>query len=134
MSGLFAHTELNTSDVPAAKKFYKKLFPEWTMKDESMGPGMKYTMLNVGKKGIGGMQTKQMPEAPSQWVPYVEVADVKKTMAKAELAGATVYLPYMEIMGGHGAIGVFADPTGATIGVWGKVAAAKKPAKKKSKK
>src|SRR4051812_29903375 len=58
-----------------------------------------------------------MPDAPTGWTPYVQVDDVKATMAKATKAGATAMLPYQEI-GEMGAIGVFADPNGAVIGVW----------------
>lgn len=134
MSGKFVHVELNTGDIATAKKFYKKVFGDvWSMKDEEMGPGMTYTMLNAGKLGIGGLTAKMMPEAPTQWLPYVEVENVKKTLAKAEKNGARVVAPYMEIMGGHGAMGIFVDPTGAGLGVWQKVEV-KKPAKKKKSK
>ena len=50
-----------------------------------------------------------MPDAPNAWLPYVEVDDVKKTVAKAAKAGAKVMLDYMPI-GEMGAIGIFADP------------------------
>jgi predicted enzyme related to lactoylglutathione lyase len=126
MPNAFVHIELNTDDVAKAKKFYKGLF-KWKL--GSMGPG--YTGIDVGKGGTGGgMQKKPMPEAPTMWLPYVEVDDVKKTVDKARKLGAKVQVEYMEITD-MGAIGVFTDPSGAPIGVW---AAAKKPAKKKAKK
>jgi predicted enzyme related to lactoylglutathione lyase len=126
MPNAFVHVELNTDDVAKAKKFYKSLF-QW--KFGSMGPG--YTGIEVGKNGTGGgMQKKPMAEAPTAWLPYVEVDDVKKTVAKARKLGANIQLDYMEI-GDMGAIGVFVDPTGAAIGVW---AASKKPAKRAAKK
>lgn len=126
MPNAFVHIELNTDDVTKAKKFYKGLF-KWKL--GAMGPG--YTGIDVGKGTGGGMQKKPMPEAPTQWLPYVEVDDVKKTVAKARKLGATVYVDYMEI-GDMGAIGVFSDPTGASIGVW-EVAKKRKNGKKKSK-
>lgn len=126
MGNPFVHIELNTDDLGVAKKFYKKVF-DWTLKDM---PEVGYTMVDVGKRGAGGgMQKKPMPEAPNNWLPYVEVDDVKKTVAKAEKAGAKVLAPFMEI-GEMGAIAVLADPTGAAFGVW---AQAKKPAKKAKK-
>ncbi|HEY8038957.1 MAG TPA: VOC family protein [Polyangiaceae bacterium] len=125
MGNPFVHIELNTDDVASAKKFYKGLF-KWKL--GAMGPG--YVGIDVGKGTGGGMQKKPMPEAPTMWLPYVEVDDVKKTVAKARKLGATVMVEYMAI-GGMGAIGVFVDPTGAAIGVW---ETAKKPAKKKGKK
>ncbi len=125
MGNPFVHIELNTDDVAAAKKFYKSVF-DWKLQD---GPEMGgYTMIDVGKGVGGGMMKKPMAEAPTSWLAYVEVADVKKTIEKALGAGANVVVPYQEI-GDMGAIGVFIDPTGAGLGVWQK---AKKPAPKKA--
>ena len=134
-TNFFAHLELSTDDVAAARKFYKEIFA-W--KFQQLGPDMgNYVMIDVGQKGQGGGLTpKMMPNQPTGWLPYVEVADVKKTVAKAEKAGAKIILPYQEI-GDMGAVGVFVDPTGGTIGVWAKAApkkAAKKAAPKKAAK
>jgi len=129
MPNPFVHVELNTDDVAKAKQFYKNVFA-WKLEDMPMGPGMTYTMLDAGKGVGGGMQVKPMAQAPTQWLPYVEVADVKATLAKAAAHGAQVVAPYMEI-GEMGAIGVFVDPTGAGLGVW---QVAKKPARKPAKK
>ena len=110
----FAHIELNTSDVAAAKRFYARLF-DWRITDV---PERRYTMLDVGERGAtgGGMQ-KKPNGGPSAWLPYVTVASVKATLAKARKAGAQIVLPYTDI-GEMGAIGVFLDPTGAALGVW----------------
>lgn len=130
MANPFVHIELSTDDVKAAKKFYKGLF-KWKVEDMKMGPGMTYTMLDVGKTGAGGgMQAKPMPEMATAWLPYVEVDDVKKTIARAAKLGANIVVPYQPLPG-MGALGVFVDPHGATLGVWEKQKkAAKKPAKK----
>ena len=126
----FVHIELHTGDVAAAKKFYKGLF-DWKMTDMPMGP-MTYTMLDTGAKDAGGgMMQKGKPEEPTQWLSYVEVASLKKTMAKAQTRGAKVIVPY-QLIPGMGAFGIFVDPTGAALGVW--EAAPKKPAKKAKKK
>ncbi len=138
MGNAFVHTELSCDDVGAATKFYKKLFA-W--KITSM-PEMNYTLIDVGSKTSGGgMMAKMMPNQPTAWLPYVEVASVKKTIAKAQAAGANVVVPYQPIGETMGAIGVFIDPQGAALGVWekGKPAkkakkGAKKPAKKAAKK
>jgi predicted enzyme related to lactoylglutathione lyase len=129
MPNAFCHIELATDNVATSKKFYKSLF-KW--KVESMGKAMGgYAMIDVGKGVGGGMMTKPMPEQPTAWLPYVEVDDVKKTIAKARKLGADVKVEYMEIPGGMGAFGVFVDPSGAGIGVWEQ---AKKKAKKAKKK
>jgi predicted enzyme related to lactoylglutathione lyase len=130
MPNPFAHIELNTDDLNQAKSFYKAVF-SWKLNDM---PEMGYTMIDVGKGLGGGMQKKPMPEAPTAWLPYVEVADVNETLGRATAAGGRVALPHTEI-GEMGAIGIFIDPTGAALGVWAaKKAARKAPAKKPAKK
>jgi predicted enzyme related to lactoylglutathione lyase len=125
MGNPFVHLDLTTDNPSAAKKFYKKVF-DWKFKEF---PAMKWTGIDVGKGVGGGIGPKQMPGAPTAWTAYVDVADVKKTIAKAKKAGASIVVPYMEV-GEMGALGVFVDPQGATIGVW--EAAKKAPAKKKA--
>jgi predicted enzyme related to lactoylglutathione lyase len=126
----FVHVELNTSDVKAAKKFYKGVFGDWKLQDMPMGP-MTYTMIDTGAKNAGGgMQQKPMPEAPTQWLPYVEVDSVKRAIAKARKRGATIVVEFQAV-GTMGALGIFIDPTGAALGVW---ETTKKPAKKPAKK
>jgi predicted enzyme related to lactoylglutathione lyase len=133
MANPFAHIELTTSDLGAAKKFYKKLF-DWKLTDMPMGEGGGvYTMIAAGKPPGGGMQAQPMPGAPVTWLPYVEVDDVKKSLAKAEKGGAKVIMPMMDI-GKNGIIGIFVDPAGAMLGVWSKAKPAKKGAKKAAKK
>jgi predicted enzyme related to lactoylglutathione lyase len=128
MPNPFAHIELTTTDLGAAKKFYKKLF-DWKLNDMPMGEGAVYTMIAAGKGPGGGMQAKPMPDAPVTWLPYVEVDSVKKSLAKAEKGGAKVVLPPMDI-GSNGIIGIFIDPAGAMLGVWSKAPPARKAAKK----
>jgi predicted enzyme related to lactoylglutathione lyase len=116
MANSFVHIELNTDDVTKAKAFYRSVF-KWKLADQKMGPGMTYTMIDVGKGTGGGMQKKPMAEAPTSWLPYVEVESVDKTLAKARKSGAQVVVERMEIPG-TGAIGIFIDPTGAALGLW----------------
>ena len=132
MGNPFVHIELNTDDVAKAKKFYKALF-DWKLSEM---PQMGYTMIDVGKGTGGGMQKMQMAGQVPAWLPYVDVADVTKTLAKAAKAGAHVVLETTSIGPSMGEIGIFVDPTGAAIGVWGagKKAPKKKAAKKKAAK
>lgn len=125
----FVHCELSADDVGAAKKFYKKLF-DWKLKDLGSEMG-NYTLIDAGGKNAGGGMTKKMmPGQPTAWLNYVEVKSVKKTIAKAENAGAKVLLAYQPIPG-MGAVGIFLDPQGAALGVW---ESSKKAAKKRAKK
>lgn len=120
MGNPFIHLDLATSDPTAAKKFYKSVF-DWRFKEF---PEMKWTGIEVGQGVGGGIAAKQMPEQPTAWTAYVDVSDVKKTIAKAQKAGAKIIVPFMQV-GDMGCLGVFVDPQGATIGVW---QATKKPA------
>ncbi len=133
MGNPFVHIELSTDDTKAAQKFYKSVF-DWKFK---AGPGMGgYTMIDTGGQPGGGMMGKSMPNQPTAWLTYVGVADVKKTVAKAKKAGATIYVEYQEIPN-MGSLAVFADPTGGAIGVWQpamKAAPAKAAPKKAAKK
>ena len=123
MPNPFAHVELSTDDVKKAKKFYSTVFA-WKLNEM---PAMSYTMIDVSGGTGGGMQKKQMPEQPTAWLPYVQVDDVKATMAKVIKAGGSAMLEYQEI-GDMGSIGIFADPQGAVLGVWaGKAPAAEPP-------
>ncbi len=127
MANTFIHFELTTDDTSSAQAFYKKLF-KW--KFAPMKGGMPYTMIDTGSKtGGAGLQKKPMPEAPTAWLAYVEVDDVKKTIAKAREAGAQVILEYQPIPA-MGAFGIFTDPAGAMLGLW---EAEKKPKKSKKK-
>jgi len=141
MGNPFAHIELAADDVAAAKKFYKSVF-DWQLKDMPFGD-MTYTMVNVGKGVGGGMTPKMMgAQQPTAWLPYVEVADVAKSLAKAKSAGANVVVERTPIGENMGSFGVFVDPQGAALGLWEaskkapakRAAAKKKPAKKAAKK
>jgi uncharacterized protein len=129
MPNAFAHIELTTDNLSQAGKFYQKVF-DWKL--QSM-PKMNYTMIDVGDGTGGGMQGKPMPSAPTGWLPYVAVDDVKKTIVKAVKAGASIVLDYHEI-GDMGAIAIFTDPGGCSLGIWAAAAAPKKGAKKTAKK
>lgn len=142
MGNPFVHLDLSTDDIGAAKKFYKSVF-DWRFKDF---PQMQWSGIDVGKGVGGGIGKKQMPTQPTAWTAYVDVTDVKKTIAKAKKAGATIVVDHMEVPN-MGYLGVFVDPQGATIGVWQtmkksaasaapkkkKKSAARKPAKKPAK-
>lgn len=128
MANPFVHVELTTSDLGQAKKFYKALFG-WKLTDTPMPGGMNYTLIDVGGGVGGGMQAQPMPDAPTAWLAYVLVDDVKKSIATARKNGATIILDYQEVMG-MGALGIFVDPAGAMLGLWQtfKPAPAQKPA------
>jgi predicted enzyme related to lactoylglutathione lyase len=114
MANPFVHLELSTPDLAKAKEFYAKLF-NWTFNDHDMGGGMVYSMFKPDDGPGGGMFS--MPDAPSGWLAYVGVDDIKTATAKATSLGATVRRGPMEVPG-QGWMTILSDPTGAAIALW----------------
>lgn len=103
-----------TGDIGASNAFYGGLFG-WEADDQGEEMG-HYTLLRKGGKTVAG----NMPGGEGQprvWVTYVSVADADATIARAIAAGGTVFVGPMDV-GDIGRMAVFADPTGAAIGVW----------------
>jgi uncharacterized protein len=115
MANPFVHIELMATDVGKAKAFYGKLF-DWDLEDMPMAD-MTYTMIKVGEGTGGGMFKNPMPNAPSTWVPYVDVDDLTAATAKAKSLGATVHKENVAV-GDHGIFSIISDPTGALLGLW----------------
>ena len=115
MANPFVHVELNTTDVPAAKAFYGKLF-DWQLEDVPM-PGGQYTLIKVGEGTGGGLMKHPVPGAPSAWLAYVIVDDIDAATKKAKSLGATVMKDVTEVMG-MGWLSIIIDPTGAALGLW----------------
>ncbi len=117
MANAFVHAELNTTDVDKAKAFFGSLF-DWKLEDMPMGDMGTYTMIGVGDDGVGGGILKHpMPGAPSVWIPYVSVDDVRAATDKARSLGAQVVRDVTEIPG-MGSFTIITDPTGAALGLW----------------
>jgi uncharacterized protein len=116
MANPFVHIELDTTNLGEAKEFYGALF-DWDLKDEKMGPTDTYTTIGVGEGTGGGMLKHPMPNAPSLWIPYVEVKDVASATKKAKALGATV-IKENQTVPEMGVFSLITDPTGATIGLW----------------
>ena len=115
MANAFVHTELNTTNVAKATGFYGKLF-DWKLEDMPMG-GDSYTMIKVGEGTVGGIMANPVPGAPSFWLSYVLVDDVKPSTAKAKSLGGTVMKDVTEVPD-MGWFSVIVDPTGAHLGLW----------------
>lgn len=116
MGNPFVHIELGTTDIAKAKSFYGALF-DWTLSEVPMGPDHSYTMIGVGEGTGGGMMANPVPGAPSAWLAYALVQDIKAATEKARSLGANVMREPMEVMGA-GWLSVIIDPTGAALGLW----------------
>ena len=118
MGNPFVHVELVTTDQGKAKSFYGSLF-DWKLEDAPMGSadGTTYTMIKVGEGTGGGMMKHPMQGAPTAWVPYVLVDNVKTSTAKAKSLGAKIIRDVDEVPN-MGMFSIIQDPTGGVIGLW----------------
>lgn len=118
MGNPFVHAELNSTDPARAREFYGKLC-DWKLEDMPFGDGT-YTIIQPGENqyGVGGGIMKQlMPGAPSIWVPYIGVDDIKKATEKAKSLGAKMMKENEEVPN-MGWFSIFTDPSGAITGLW----------------
>ncbi len=104
-----------TRDIDASNAFYGSLFG-WDAEDQGADMG-HYTLLRKGGRTVAGNMPAMGEGQPSVWVSYVSVDDADATVERAKAAGATVFVEPMDVSD-IGRMAVFADPTGAAIGVW----------------
>jgi predicted enzyme related to lactoylglutathione lyase len=119
--GTFCWTDLGTTNVAGAKKFYTGLFG-WKIEDFPMGPGdEKYSIMRVKGKdacAIYPMAAEQKKmKAPPFWLPYIWVKNVDATAKKSKAAGGKVVMGPMDVME-HGRMALIMDPTGAAFAIW----------------
>jgi predicted enzyme related to lactoylglutathione lyase len=117
--GSFVWYELLTSDVAAAKDFYKKVIG-WNYQDVPM-PGMTYTLLQVGETQVGGLMAVPSEARDAgmrpHWAGYVSVPDVDEAAANVTRAGGTIHRPPTDIPD-VGRFAVVADPLGAVFNLF----------------
>jgi len=115
--GIISWNELATNDLAGSKQFYTQLFG-WTVEEMPMPEG-SYSFFKVGDRPVGGML--QMPAeakgAPTMWMGYVTVTDVKQAVEKATSLGAKV-LKEITAIPGMGTFAIISDPQGAVLGLW----------------
>ena len=118
--GHFCWTELMTTDIEEAKRFYGQLFG-WQVDDQPMGEGQYYSMFQVkGKNAAGGyaMGPEQRAQGmPSNWGLYVAVDSAYESASKAKAIGGRVLMEPFDVMD-SGRMATIQDPTGAVISLW----------------
>ena len=115
--GAFSWSELLTTDVEGAKKFYRDLLG-WEIEDMRV-EGMDYSVVRAGGEEMGGIMAMppQAPEGmPPHWGTYVTVAEVDSVAAMVPELGGKVLLPPTDIPG-VGRFSVLQDPQGAVLSV-----------------
>lgn len=116
--GGWCWNELQTTDAQAAAAFHTRAFG-FTQEAMDMGPMGTYTLLKdrTGRMRGGIVQQEAGMQAPSHWLPYIEVADCDAATARAMQLGArqTLVAPMDVEMVGR--FSVVMDPFGAPIGL-----------------
>jgi predicted enzyme related to lactoylglutathione lyase len=102
-------------DLAGSNSFYGSLFG-WEADDQGEDMG-HYTLMRKGGKTVAGNMRAMMEGQPSAWTTYVSVEDADATVDRAKKAGAAVFVEPMDVTD-IGRMAVFADPTGAAIGIW----------------
>ncbi len=113
-NGAFGWFELMTTDVDAAKAFYKELFG-WEYETVPM-PGAEYTVIKVDGNAVAGIMVMpaECKGMPPSWDIYITVDDVD-AMAKSVLdLGGKILKPAFDIPE-IGRFCVLQDPQGAVL-------------------
>lgn len=118
--GIPSWTDLATTDLAGAEKFYGELFG-WECKREPAGEGQFYSMQYLKGKAVAGMmeQSKEQVQQgiPPSWSTYIAVNDVDAAAAKAETLGGRVITAPMDVFD-NGRMAVLQDPEGAFFFLW----------------
>jgi uncharacterized protein len=114
--GRFTWYELTTTDVQAAKAFYRKVMG-WGTREASM-PSSRYTLFMTGDVSTCGLidlpQDAKAQGARPQWVGYLSVDDVDAAAHRVKELDGTVYVPPTDI-DNVSRFSVVADPQMATF-------------------
>ncbi len=109
--------DLGTPDIEAAVAFYGGLFgwdvPEAENAEQTGG----YRQAMLRGKPVAGMMPLMQEGQPPAWSSYISVEDADATVAKVKEAGGNVIAEPMDVMD-LGRMAIFADPTGAVLGIW----------------
>ncbi|KOV57202.1 VOC family protein [Streptomyces sp. MMG1121] len=109
-------TELGTSDVEGAKRFYTELFgwrPETDPRPEAGG----YTMAYLGDAPVAALTPLYQESQPVAWNVSFAVLAADAEVHGVEEAGGTVVVGPMDVFD-VGRFAVVLDPTGAAFQLW----------------
>ncbi len=113
-SGRFVWRDLMTKDVNAAKKFYGELFG-WRFEDVRRGDRPYVIARGASSPVAGIVDVSAMPEAGSQWVSFMAVSDVDKSVAFVQAEKGKVLVQPRDLPMARAA--VITDPQGAPLGL-----------------
>src|SRR2546423_5834390 len=108
--------DLSTTDAPAAREFYSKVFG-WKIEVDPDPQYGGYGMAEVGGKRVAGIGPKMSPDAPTAWSIYIATDGIDALAKKVEAAGGKVVAPPFDV-GVEGRMAAFQDRSGAVIWAW----------------
>ncbi|HYZ28157.1 MAG TPA: VOC family protein [Thermoleophilaceae bacterium] len=116
--GAFSWNELGTRDPVAAEAFYSSLLG-WEFERMDAGPVEYWTIRNAGREngGMRRMGDETPADVPPHWLVYLAVEDIDASESVVADGGGRTIVPKTEAGPGN-AFAVFADPPGATFGVF----------------
>src|SRR5262245_51448076 len=113
LPGKFVWADLVTDDVPAARRFYGRLFG-WTFRDIG-----GYVVAANDERPLCGMfqrsRPADRPDARPRWFGHISVGNVEKTQRTVTKAGGRVLVAPQKFPG-RGEQAIFADSEGALFG------------------
>jgi predicted enzyme related to lactoylglutathione lyase len=114
-SGRFVWHDLMTKDVNAAKRFYGGLFG-WQFENTKRGD-RPYVIARLGADPVAGIvDVSALPDAAPQWISFMAVPDVEKTVALVRFGGGKVLAEPRDVASIARAA-VVSDPQGAPLGL-----------------
>lgn len=112
--GTIGWFDLTVADAARARDFYQAVVG-WTASDVDMGGYADFMMSSPSTgEGVAGVCWKRggNAEMPSQWMIYIAVADIERSMAECRARGGDVVVAARD-MGAYGRYCVIRDPAGA---------------------
>ena len=115
--GSIGWRDLTVADADGVRDFYAAV-TGWRVQETSMGDYSDYTMLDANGEPAGGVCHARGSNAdiPPQWLMYVVVADLEKSLDETKKRGGEIVSPTRGLMGGK--MAVVRDPAGAVIALW----------------
>jgi uncharacterized protein len=108
--------DLTSSDAPASRDFYSKLFG-WQV-DVNPDPQYGgYGRATLGDRDVAGISPARDPKDPTAWSVYIGTDDADALARRVEAAGGKVTSPPFDV-GDQGRMAVFQDPSGAFVAAW----------------
>ena len=115
--GSVVWTDLTVPDAGRVRDFYMRVVG-WTSDEISMGEYSDYVMISSTGDGVAGVchARGQNVNVPPQWLMYVTVKDLDKSVAECTLLGGEVVDGPRAMSGGR--FCVIKDPAGAVCALY----------------